>query len=238
MRSERAACAAARPAPFSAAARARRCGRPGALFDTLLPRLAIDLRRRRRPILRDSVSRSPLDDVRLEIGFGGGEHLIAEAERHPQTRLHRHRAVRQRHGEGACRDRRRGNLANIRLHHGDADRLLAWLPAASLARVDLLYPDPWPKRRHWKRRFVQDESVARDCARAAPGRRIPLRHRHCRLCRLDAAPRPALAAISHGRAERADDWRRPWPDFAGTRYEAKAKREGRTPCYLTFRRRE
>ena len=74
-------------------------------------------------------------------------------------------------------------LANIRLHHGDATDLLAWLPAASLARVDLLYPDPWPKRRHWKRRFVQDQSVAAIARIAAAGRRIPLRHRHRRLCR-------------------------------------------------------
>ena len=51
-------------------------------------------------------------------------------------------------------------LTNIRLHHGDALDVLAWLPPASLARVDLIYPDPWPKRRHWKRRFVQDTSLA------------------------------------------------------------------------------
>ena len=113
--------------------------------------------------------------------------------------------------------------------------MLAWLPPASLARVDLVYPDPWPKRRHWKRRFVQDESVA---AIARVLRRngefrfasdVPdyaawtLRH-------LTRSPRFAWTA------ERADHWRQAWPGFPGTRYEAKAKRAGRVPCYLIFRR--
>ena len=101
----------------------------------------------------------PVDDVRLEIGFGGGEHLIAQAQAHPRA------------GFIGCEPFVNGmakalvaidelKLANIRLHHGDAVDLLAWLPARSLARVDLLYPDPWPKRRHWKRRFVSDANVA------------------------------------------------------------------------------
>ena len=121
-------------------------------------------------------------------------------------------------------------LTNIRLHHGDATELLAWLPAASLARVDLLYPDPWPKRRHWKRRFVQDESVAGDrtrsanpAANSASPATFPIM-RPGRWCGSCARP------ISSGPAERADDWRMPWPGFDRTRYEAKAKREGRSPA--------
>ena len=51
------------------------------------------------------------------------------------------------------------NIGNIRLYAGDAAELLAWAPAQSLARIDLIHPDPWPKRRHWKRRFVQDATV-------------------------------------------------------------------------------
>jgi tRNA (guanine-N7-)-methyltransferase len=127
-------------------------------------------------------------------------------------------------------------LENIRLHHGDATDLLAWLPAASLARFDLLYPDPWPKRRHWKRRFVQDHSVA------AVGRSVR-RDGEFRF----ASDIPDYVAWTLVRllrspdfvwtAECADDWRLAWPDFSGTRYEAKAKREGRVPCYLIFRRR-
>ena len=71
-------------------------------------------------------------------------------------------------------------LANVRLHFGDATFLLAWLPPGSLARVDLLYPDPWPKRRHWKRRFVQERTVAEMARVLRAGRRIPVRHRYAR----------------------------------------------------------
>src|SRR5262249_19862671 len=126
-------------------------------------------------------------------------------------------------------------LANIRLDFGDATFLLEWLPPRSLARVDLVYPDPWPKRRHWKRRFVQDRSIA-EMARVL---RVSGEFRFA----TDIADYAAwtlehLARSPHftWTAERADDWRQPWPDFAGTRYEAKAKREGRTPCYLVSRK--
>ncbi len=126
-------------------------------------------------------------------------------------------------------------LANIRLHHGDATPVLAWLPRASLAGIDLLYPDPWPKRRHWKRRFVQETTVAEIARVLKPGGEFRF-----------ATDWADYAAWTLERllrwpdfvwtAERADDWRRPWPDFCRTRYEAKALREGRAPCYLTFRR--
>jgi tRNA (guanine-N7-)-methyltransferase len=113
--------------------------------------------------------------------------------------------------------------------------LLAWLPAGSLARVDLFYPDPWPKRRHWKRRFVHDASIAEIARVLATGGELRF-----------VTDWPDYAAWTLERllrssafewvAERADDWRRAWPDFVPTRYEAKALREGRTPCYLAFRR--
>ena len=100
-----------------------------------------------------------LDAVRLEIGFGGGEHLVAEARAFPHT------------GFIGCEPYVNGmakilaqieahNIGNIRLFAGDAAELLAWAPPRSLARIDLIHPDPWPKRRHWKRRFVQDATVA------------------------------------------------------------------------------
>ncbi len=162
--------------------------------------------------------------------------MIAQAEQHPRTGfIGVEPFVNGMAKALAAIDARK--LANIRLHFGDATFLLEWLPAASLARVDLIYPDPWPKRRHWKRRFVQDRSVAEIARILRPGGEfrfatdIPdyaawtLRH-------LIRSPDFAWTA------ERADDWRRPWPGFSGTRYEAKAKREGRMPCYLIFRRTE
>jgi tRNA (guanine-N7-)-methyltransferase len=126
-------------------------------------------------------------------------------------------------------------LSNIRLHHGDAAELIAWLPDRGLGGIDLLYPDPWPKRRHWKRRFVQDDSIAAMARVLRPGGEFRFA--------TDIEDYAAWTLVRFLRssdftwtAEAADDWRRPWPGFAGTRYEAKAKREGRVPCYLTFSR--
>ena len=126
-------------------------------------------------------------------------------------------------------------LGNVRLHFGDASELIDWLPQGGLARIDLLYPDPWPKRRHWKRRFIQDESLARLA-------RILKRGGELRFA-TDIADYAvyALARVLRSKdfewtAERADDWRKPWADFGGTRYETKAKREGRMPGYFVFRK--
>ena len=119
--------------------------RQAALFDTLLPQLALDLARPPPPDLRSLFQSA--DDVRLEIGFGGGEHLIAEAVRYPHTGfIGSEPFVNGMAKALALIEEQR--LANVWLHHGDASELLAWLPQASLARIDLLYPDPCPKRRH------------------------------------------------------------------------------------------
>jgi tRNA (guanine-N7-)-methyltransferase len=98
-----------------------------------------------------------------------------------------------------------------------------------------VYPDPWPKRRHWKRRFVQEQTIAAMARVLRPGGEFRFVS--------DIADYAAwtLARLLHSpdfawTAERADDWRRPWPGFVATRYEAKAVREGRVPCYLVFRR--
>jgi tRNA (guanine-N7-)-methyltransferase len=127
------------------------------------------------------------------------------------------------------------NLDNIRLHFGDASELLGWLPANALARIDLLYPDPWPKRRHWKRRFIQDESLHQLARTLRPGGELRF------ATDITDYAAYALARVLRSNeftwtAEGADDWRKPWPDFSGSRYEAKAKREGRTPAYFGFRK--
>ena len=131
------------------------------------------------------------DDVRLEIGFGGAEHLIAQAKANPRTGFIGSDAFVNAIAKAlaAIDD---DALGNIRLHLGDASELIDWLPAASLARIDLLYPDPWPKRRHWKRRFIQDDSLARLARILKRRRRIALRHRHRRLRRACAGARAAL----------------------------------------------
>lgn len=206
--------------------------RQAELFSSLLPQLAVDLGK---PAPNDLAALFPtsVESVRLEIGFGGAEHLIAEAQGNPRT------------GFIGCEPFVNGmakalvaidelGLANIRLHHGDAADLLSWLPPHALARVDLLYPDPWPKRRHWKRRFVSDANVAALARVLVPDGEFRFATDWANYAEW------TLLRLIRSRdfvwtAERADDWRKPWAGFSGTRYEAKAKREGRAPTYLIFR---
>ncbi len=216
----------------------RRKGHPlrphqAALMEGLLPRLAIDLAAPP-PAPLAALFPRPVDAVGLEIGFGGGEHLAAQAAALPRM------------GFIGCEPFANGmakalalieaqRLDNIRLHFGDASDLLAWLPAGALARVDLLYPDPWPKRRHWKRRFVQEASALELARVLRPGGEFRFvtdwpDYAQWTLARLVRSPHFAWTA------ERADDWRKPWPGFTATRYEVKAKQAGRAPCYLVFRR--
>jgi tRNA (guanine-N7-)-methyltransferase len=207
--------------------------RQAALFETLLPRLALDLGAPPPSDLRALFA--GVDEVRLESGFGGGEHLIAEAQRHPSVGFIGIEPFINGMAKALSAIEEHG-LANVRVHHGDAAEVLPWLRTGSIARFDLLYADPWPKRRHWKRRFVQTESIAEIARVLRPGGELrfatdwpdyaewTLRH---------LARSPAFEWT----AERADDWRLPWPGFTSTRYEVKAKRAGRVPCYLVFRRR-
>jgi tRNA (guanine-N7-)-methyltransferase len=203
-----------------------------ALFDTLLPKIALDLTKPAPADLRALFDNA--DNARLEIGFGGAEHLIAQATANPGSGFIASDGYINAIAKAliAIDD---GQLGNIRLHHGDASELLDWLPAGRLARIDLLYPDPWPKRRHWKRRFIQDDSLQRLARILKPGGELRFA--------TDVAGYAAyaLARVLRSQdfvwtAEAASDWRKPWAHFSGTRYEAKAKREDRTPGYFIFRK--
>ena len=207
--------------------------RQAALFETLLPRIALDLTKPAPADLRALFATSPAA-VRLEIGFGGAEHLINQATTNPRIGFIGSDAFVNAIAKAlaAIDDNK---LGNIRLHFGDASALLDWLPAGALARIDLLYPDPWPKRRHWKRRFIQDDSLKRLARLLASGGELRF------ATDIAGYAAWALARVQRSKdfiwtAERADDWRKPWPDFSGTRYEAKAKRERRTPAYFIFRK--
>ena len=206
--------------------------RQAALFDTLLPHIAVDSSKPAPADLRQLFANA--DDVRLEIGFGGAEHLIAQAKANPRTGFIGSDGFINAIAKALSAIEADG-LANIRLHHGDASELIDWLPDAALARIDLLYPDPWPKRRHWKRRFIQDESFTRLARILKSGGE--LRFATDIASYADYALARALRSKDFvWTADRADDWRKPWPGFAGTRYEAKAKREGRAPAYFIFRK--
>jgi tRNA (guanine-N7-)-methyltransferase len=217
----------------------RRKGHPlrphqAALYETLLPKLALDLST---PAPDDLGTLFPVavDAVRLEVGFGGGEHLIAQALANPRAGFIGSEPFVNGMAKALAAIEQH-NLRNIRLSAGDATQLITWLPAESLARIDLLYPDPWPKRRHWKRRFIQDESLAKLARLLKPGGEFRFASDISGYVSWVLA-RALRSPDFEWTAERADDWRKPWADFGGTRYEAKARREGRAPCYLGFRRR-
>jgi tRNA (guanine-N7-)-methyltransferase len=216
----------------------RRKGHPlrahhAALYDTLLPALALDLSTPA-PDNVHTLFPVPVDDVRLEIGFGGAEHMIAQALANPKTGFIGSEPFVNGMAKALAAIEKNG-LRNVRLSAGDATHLIAWLPAATLARVDILYPDPWPKRRHWKRRFLQDDSLAALARILKTGGELRFAtdipgYASWVLTRILRSPHFEWAA------ECADDWRKPWPDFVRTRYEAKAVREGRTPAYFQFRK--
>lgn len=202
-------------------------------LETLLPRLRIDLDARPPEDLR-TLFAAEVDEVRLEIGFGGGEHLLAEVERHSRTGFIGVEPFIN--GMAKMLSALDGHVPeNLRLYDDDATCLLDWLPEASLSGIDLLYPDPWPKKRHWKRRFVNRANLDRFARVMRPGAVLRF------ASDIDSYVNWTLL---HGRAHSAfcwqaasaDDWRRPYEGWPGTRYEAKAIREGRTPAYLRFLR--
>jgi tRNA (guanine-N7-)-methyltransferase len=203
------------------------------LFESLLPQLALDLTKPAPADLKSLFPHVP-ETLRLEIGFGGAEHLIAQALAHPDAGFIGADGFLNAIGKAlvAIDD---NDLTNIRLHHGDASDLLDWLPANSFTRIDLLYPDPWPKRRQWKRRFIQDESLTRLARLLKSGGELRF------ATDIESYAVYALARVMRSgdfiwTAEIADDWRKPWDGWSRTRYEAKAIREGRTPAYFIFRR--
>lgn len=203
------------------------------LLETLLPQLAVDLTQPP-PAELKALFPVPVSDIALEIGFGGGEYMIAQAQREANKGfIGVEPFVNGMAKALAAIDSTA--LRNVRLHFEDAADLIAWLPERSLTRIDLIHPDPWPKRRHWKRRFVQDDMVTRLARILRPGGEFRFV--------TDIADYAAwtLQRLLRSRdfewtAERADDWRRPWPGFLQTRYHAKAAREERASCFLIFRR--
>ena len=203
------------------------------LMTSLLPQLTIDIAEPP-PQRAERLFGPQTASVRLEIGFGGGEHLLAEAEANPEC------------GFIGCEPYVNGLAKilaqleskprpNVRLFAGDAAELLAWLPEASLKRIDLIHPDPWPKRRHWKRRFVQQKTIT------AMARALVDDGEFRFVSDIDDYAAWTLMQFRHAEdfswtAASADDWRKPWAGYTMTRYGMKATREGRKATYLVFQR--
>ena len=203
------------------------------LLDTLLPQLAVELPDAG-PIDPQSLFEFHPASIFLEIGFGGGEHLAARAGEHSE----RGYLGAEPFVNGMAKILsaiETQKLTNIRLHHGDARELLECLPDSSIAGVYLLYPDPWPKKRHNKRRFVNPENVR------ALHRVMKTGAEFLFASDIPDYVRWTMTHVArHGgfawTAERPGDWRDPPAGWPGTRYEAKAFREGRRAHYLTFRK--
>lgn len=166
----------------------------------------------------------------LEVGFGGGEHMVAQALASPGVGLIGCEPFLNGVAMALGRIRRAG-AGNIRLHPGDVRDLFDVLPDACLARAFLLYPDPWPKARHHRRRFVTPEYLQPLARVLRPGAEFRIATDIPDYVRqtLEEVPQAGFRRIAHAMVA-------PWPDWTRTRYEAKALREGRAPHYLTFLR--
>jgi tRNA (guanine-N7-)-methyltransferase len=172
-------------------------------------------------------------EVWLEIGFGGGEHMAAQAQRRPEVLILGAEPF-QNGIASALRHIDEAALTNVRVHDGDARELMAHLPDASLERIFVLFPDPWPKARHNKRRIVQVETIAEFARLLKPGGR--LRFASDWADYVDwSLERIVRDPAFRWTAERADDWRRPPADHITTRYEEKRLGDC-APVFLDFER--
>ncbi len=194
---------------------------------------------RPRGITRDeNPARDPLDPatifgndnpVWLEIGFGGGEHLVHMAATYPGINIIG--AEPFINGVAMLLGKiRAAGVTNLAVHPGDVRDLMDVLPEGSIAKAFLNYPDPWPKARHHRRRFVTPDYLL-------PLRRILTPGAEFRVATdipsymeqaLEEAPKAGFTLTAHSST--------PWGDWISTRYEQKALREGRVPDYATFRR--
>ena len=190
----------------------------------------------------ENPERRPLDPGRLwpgrelwlEIGFGGGEHMLAQAAANPGVQVLGAEPFINGVAKLLAAIERSG-VANVSVTDHDARDVMDVLPEGSVARAFLLYPDPWPKARHHKRRFVNPAQMEQLARVMRPGAELRVATdiedyvRHT----LEVVTRDSRFAWT---AEGPRDWREPWAGWPGTRYEAKALREGRRPYYLTFAR--
>ena len=200
--------------------------RQAALMETLLP----GLRPPAGPF--DPRALAPgAAEVWLEIGFGGGEHMAAQAGLHPEALVIGAEPF-QNGVASALRHIDEAHLTNVRVLDGDARELMANLPAASLERIFVLFPDPWPKARHNKRRIVQAEAVAEFARLLKPGGRLRFASDVAHYVDWALAKIVANPAF-RWTAEQAADWRNPPADHITTRYEEKRLGDC-APVFLDF----
>jgi tRNA (guanine-N7-)-methyltransferase len=209
--------------------------RPGRqrLVEQVLPKLQVNLPERA-PLNPATLFAHRPERIWLEIGSGGGEHLAAQAAAHPEV------------GLIGCEPFISGvarllaliqaqDLTNIRLFTDDARLLMQALPGGCLERIFVLFPDPWPKTRHHKRRIVNPATAAEFARLLQLGGEVRLATDdmgYARAMLLALRAHPAL----QWQAGRPREWRERPPEWPMTRYESKALAAGRTCVYLRFRR--
>jgi len=184
----------------------------------------------------DNPDRAPVDLARfagkplwLEIGFGGGEHLVHMAATYPEIGLIGCEPFVN--GIAMLLGKiRAANVENLAIHPGDVRDLFDVLPTVSIAKAFLNYPDPWPKARHHRRRFVTPDYLAGLARVLQPGAAFRV------ATDIPDYVRQTLEEVPQAGFTLLDQGDQPWSDWLSTRYEQKALREGRPPHYLTFQR--
>jgi len=214
----------------------RRKGRPlrkerTEVMETLLPRLSIPLVSGE---ILDPVSAfdAPVRDVWLEVGFGGGHHLVEQARTHPDVGVIGCEPF-VNGVAGTLKLIREVGVENVRIHPDDARPLLDALPDASIGRAFVLFADPWPKRRHWERRFIGPDNLSRVARVLKDGAELRLASDDMGLLRW-TLEQTLRSPDFEWTARRADDWRARPADWPPTRYEEKAIEAGRVPIFLRF----
>ena len=214
-------------------AKGLRSTRAGAL-EEVLPQVCISLPEGEAPISPASFFEQPPQAVWFEIGFGNGEHLLQQAIDNPEIGFIGCEPFIN--GVSAlCVGIKENNIKNIRIWPDDARTLMARFKNRSLDRLFLLHPDPWPKNRHHKRRFIQTDTLDQIAALLKPGSELRMATDHPELAvwLLDKTYfHPAFKWL----AASADDWRQPPADWPETRYGQKGLKQGRPPVYLRFQR--
>ncbi len=229
--------------PFAPRFYGRRIGRRlrplrSKLMATLLPRLCLSLPPGTTPLDLPSLFARPVSAVWLEVGFGAGEHLIAQARANPAI------------GLIGCEpfmngiatllaDVDRQPVDNLRLFVDDARLLLPHLPDASIARLFLLFPDPWPKTRHHRRRFIGPDTVAllaRIVADDGELRVATDQEDYARWSLAHVTSPDGGAGCFTTTARSSEDWHTPPADWLPTRYQRKTEAAGARPIFLSFRR--
>jgi tRNA (guanine-N7-)-methyltransferase len=202
----------------------RRKGKPlrrrhSDLMETLLPQLAVDL--------ADPLKNAGLRRW-LEIGFGGGEHLAHQAVLHPDVTVFGAEAFLNGIAKVLAHVEEK-TVDNVRIHYGDARALLAALPGQTMERIYLLYPDPWPKERQKRRRFVSAENLSHFHRLLAPNGQF---YFASDIAEYVEWTREHVAA--HGGFAVVSDLAVPFENWVTTRFEAKAQKAGRVSRYLTY----